>query len=97
MLHGSGIEAPLPKENALVDEWRGLLATHARVHGALERAMRPLDLGVSAEGTALAVLTVPADAPLASEVSIHLTATADATASIGGFNGARKAFTVRRE
>lgn len=56
-----------------------------------------LDLGVSAEGTALAVLTVPADAPPASEVSIHLTATADATASIGGFNGARKAFTVSRE
>jgi hypothetical protein len=56
-----------------------------------------LDLGVSAEGTALVVLTVPADAPPASEVSIHLTATADATASIGGFNGARKTFTVSRE
>ena len=37
----------MPKENALVDEWRGLLATHARVHGALERALRPHDLGVS--------------------------------------------------
>jgi hypothetical protein len=56
-----------------------------------------LDLGVSAEGTALVVLTVPADAPPASEVSIHLTATADATASIGGFNGALKTFTVSRE
>ena len=37
----------MPKENALVDEWRGLLATHARVHGALERALKPHDLGVS--------------------------------------------------
>ena len=37
----------MPKENVLVDEWRGLLATHARVHGALERALRPHDLGVS--------------------------------------------------
>ena len=56
-----------------------------------------LDLGASAEGTAMVALTVPADAEPASEVSIHLTATADATASIGGFNGARKAFTVSRE
>ena len=56
-----------------------------------------LDLGATAEGTAMLVLTVPADAEPASEVSIHLTATADATASIGGFNGARKAFTVSRE
>jgi hypothetical protein len=56
-----------------------------------------LDLGATAEGTAMVVLTVPADAEPASEVSIHLTATADATASIGGFNGARKAFTVSRE
>ena len=56
-----------------------------------------LDLGATAEGTAMLVLTVPADAEPASEVSIHLTATADVTASIGGFNGARKAFTVSRE
>jgi len=56
-----------------------------------------LDLGATAEGTAMVVLTVTADAEPASEVSIHLTATADATASIGGFNGARKAFTVSRE
>ena len=34
-------------DNTLVEEWRGLLATHARVHGALERALRPHDLGVS--------------------------------------------------
>jgi DNA-binding MarR family transcriptional regulator len=47
MLQRSGIEARMPMENALVDEWRGLLATHARVHGALERALRPHDLGVS--------------------------------------------------
>jgi DNA-binding MarR family transcriptional regulator len=37
----------MPTETALVEEWRGLLATHARVHGALERALRPHDLGVS--------------------------------------------------
>ena len=37
----------MPTETALVEEWRGLLATHARVHGALERALKPHDLGVS--------------------------------------------------
>jgi DNA-binding MarR family transcriptional regulator len=47
MLQRSGIEVRMLKENALVDEWRGLLATHARVHGALERALKPHDLGVS--------------------------------------------------
>ena len=36
-----------PGEAALVDEWRGLLEIHARVHGALERALKPHDLGVS--------------------------------------------------
>jgi hypothetical protein len=56
-----------------------------------------LDLGASAEGTAMVALTVPADAEPVSEVSILLTATADATAAVGGFNGARKAFTVSRE
>src|ERR687890_1859371 len=43
----SAIEAAMPTETALVEEWRGLLAAHARVHGALERALRPHDLGVS--------------------------------------------------
>ena len=37
----------MPTETTLVEEWRGLLAAHARVHGALERALRPHDLGVS--------------------------------------------------
>jgi len=37
----------MPTETTLVEEWRGLLATHARVHGALERALKPHDLGVS--------------------------------------------------
>ena len=37
----------MPTENTLVEEWHGLLAAHARVHGALERALRPHDLGVS--------------------------------------------------
>ena len=37
----------MPTETALVEEWRGLLATHARVHGALERALKAHDLGVS--------------------------------------------------
>ena len=37
----------MPPDTALVEEWRGLLATHARVHGALERALKPHDLGVS--------------------------------------------------
>jgi hypothetical protein len=68
-------------------------------HGGKVIPVEPatLDLGATAEGTAMVVLTVPADAEPASEVSIHLTATADATASIGGFNGARKAFAVSRE
>jgi DNA-binding MarR family transcriptional regulator len=34
-------------DTALVNRWHGLLATHARVHGALERALKPHDLGVS--------------------------------------------------
>ena len=34
-------------ERELVDAWRGLLEAHARVHGALERALKPYDLGVS--------------------------------------------------
>jgi DNA-binding MarR family transcriptional regulator len=31
----------------LVDGWRALLASHARTHGALERALKPYGLGVS--------------------------------------------------
>src|ERR671911_99308 len=34
-------------DDALVDAWRGLLARHARAHGALERALKAHDLGVS--------------------------------------------------
>jgi DNA-binding MarR family transcriptional regulator len=34
-------------ERSLLDEWHGLLAAHARTHGALERALKPYDLGVS--------------------------------------------------
>ena len=34
-------------EPALLEAWRGLLESHARVHGALERALKPHDLGVS--------------------------------------------------
>ena len=37
----------MPMEDALVDEWRVLLESHARVHGALERALKQHDLGVS--------------------------------------------------
>jgi DNA-binding MarR family transcriptional regulator len=39
--------AAAPAETELVDTWRGLLEAHARVHGALERALKPYDLGVS--------------------------------------------------
>jgi DNA-binding MarR family transcriptional regulator len=35
------------KDEALVDAWRGLLESHARAHGALERALKDHDLGVS--------------------------------------------------
>jgi DNA-binding MarR family transcriptional regulator len=31
----------------LVEAWRDLLESHARIHGALERALKPHDLGVS--------------------------------------------------
>jgi DNA-binding MarR family transcriptional regulator len=31
----------------LVEAWRGVLAAHARTHGALERALKAHDLGVS--------------------------------------------------
>lgn len=34
-------------DDALVDAWRGLLDSHARAHGALERALKAHDLGVS--------------------------------------------------
>ena len=34
-------------DDALVDTWRGLLDSHARAHGALERALKEHDLGVS--------------------------------------------------
>ena len=34
-------------DDVIVDAWRGLLASHARTHGALERALRSHDLGVS--------------------------------------------------
>ncbi len=38
---------PPVAEAALVDRWRELLAVHARVHGQLERALKPHELGVS--------------------------------------------------
>jgi DNA-binding MarR family transcriptional regulator len=34
-------------EEAIVAAWHDLLAAHARTHGALERALKPYDLGVS--------------------------------------------------
>jgi DNA-binding MarR family transcriptional regulator len=36
-----------PPDAPLVDRWHGLLAEHARVHGSLERALKPHALGVS--------------------------------------------------
>ena len=56
-----------------------------------------LELGAGAEGHATVRLTVPADAPTDGEASIHLTATSDRTATVGGFNSAIKTFTVTRE
>jgi DNA-binding MarR family transcriptional regulator len=41
------MSAAAPAEIELIDAWRGLLEAHARVHGALERALKPYDLGVS--------------------------------------------------
>src|SRR5918912_4034277 len=34
-------------QDDIVGAWRDLLAAHARAHGALERALKPHDLGVS--------------------------------------------------
>lgn len=56
-----------------------------------------LELGAGAEGIATVRLTVPVDTRPTSEASIHLTATSDATVAVGGFNSARKTFTVIRE
>jgi len=36
-----------PTDEALVGAWRDLLDNHARTHGALERALKAHDLGVS--------------------------------------------------
>ena len=36
-----------PPDALLVDRWRDLLDAHARVHHALERSLKPHDLGVS--------------------------------------------------
>ena len=56
-----------------------------------------LDVAASAEGVATVRLTVPADAPAQSEASILLTATSDAKAAVGGYNSAKKTFSVVRE
>jgi DNA-binding MarR family transcriptional regulator len=34
-------------DDLLLDAWRGLVESHARTHGALERVLREYDLGVS--------------------------------------------------
>ena len=39
--------APAVTGEQLVDAWRALLDSHARTHGALERALKPYELGVS--------------------------------------------------
>src|SRR5215468_3841684 len=39
--------AKAAEEHELVDAWRALLGAHARAHSALERALKPHDLGVS--------------------------------------------------
>ena len=56
-----------------------------------------LELGAGAEGIATVRLPVPADARPASEATIHLGATSDGTAAVGGFNSASKTFSVIRE
>ena len=56
-----------------------------------------LELEAGTEGIATVRLAVPAEARPASEASIRLTATSDATAAVGGFNSASKTFIVVRE
>ena len=38
---------PPVADTVIVDRWHALLATHARVHGSLERALKAHQLGVS--------------------------------------------------
>ena len=38
---------PRTEDDPVVDAWRALLDSHARAHGALERALKDYDLGVS--------------------------------------------------
>ena len=47
MLARSTIDRAMKKDETIVSAWRDLLAAHARTHGALERALKEHDLGVS--------------------------------------------------
>jgi hypothetical protein len=68
------------------------------MHGQIIAVDPPtIDLAAGEESTATVGLTVPADAPPESKVSIRLTETSDQHAAVGGFNSASKTLTVIRE
>jgi hypothetical protein len=56
-----------------------------------------LELGAGAEGSATVRLSVPPDAPADGDAGIHLTASADPAAALGGFNSAEKRYLVIRK
>ena len=47
MLQPGTLRGSMSRDDALVDAWRDLLDSHARTHGAIERALKAHDLGVS--------------------------------------------------
>jgi hypothetical protein len=75
-------------------------AVHLRLiavdHRGTVMAVDPpaLDLAAGAEGAATVRLLVPADAEPLSEATIQLTAAGDDTGAGGGFNSARKTYTI---
>jgi hypothetical protein len=112
LFHGEVIEIVPPEGATVVAGAQVPVTFKIRNHGAPVRlalvasdhrgkliAVNPatLDIGASAEETVTIMLAVPADAQPSSEVSIRLTATAETTGALGGFNSAAKTFTVRRE
>jgi hypothetical protein len=112
LFHGEVIEIVPPEGGSVTAGTQVPVIFRIRNHGAPVRlalvasdqrgkviAVDPatLDLGASAEEVATVMLTVSPDARPASEVSVLLTATAETTGAVGGFNSASKRFAVARE
>jgi hypothetical protein len=110
LFHGEGIEV-VPPAGETVAPGRAVPVTFTiRNHGPAVRlalvasdhrgrvipvSPPTLELAASAEAVATVMLAVPADAAPNSDVSVHLTATDEAAAALGGYNSAAKTFKVR--